>query len=121
MEYFIGLFKNQDTLNNFETGMHQIAEACKSAKVPLVSVVFPLLTYSLDDTYPFNEPHQVTHKTLEKNSIPYLDLLNSYRGIPSIRLTSDPVLDPHPNEIAHRIAANATEPWRASPIPRGSH
>ena len=111
LEYFLGLFKNKDTLDNFETGMRQIAEACKTAKVPLVSVVFPLLSYPLDENYPFNEPHKVTHTVLEKNSIPYLDLLNSYRGIPSIRLTADPSIDPHPNEIAHRIAANELYEW----------
>jgi lysophospholipase L1-like esterase len=111
LEYFLGLFKNKDTLTNFETGMSQIAQACKTANVPLVSVVFPLLSYPLDDGYPFNEPHQVAHRVLEQNAIPYIDLLKSYRGIPSIRLTADPVRDPHPNEIAHRIAANDLYEW----------
>jgi len=111
LEYFLSLFKNKDSLENFETGMRQISQACKAANVPLVSVVFPLLSYPLDESYPFKEPHLVVHKVLESNSIPYTDLLSTYRGIPSIRLTADPVRDPHPNEIAHRIAANELYAW----------
>lgn len=111
LEYFLGLFKNKDTLDNFEGGVKQIADACKASKVPLVSLVFPLLSYPLDDSYPFKEPHQIIHKVLEENAVPYLDLLKAYNGIPSIRLTADPVRDPHPNEIAHRIAANELYEW----------
>jgi lysophospholipase L1-like esterase len=122
LNYFQGLFKEQATLVNFQTGVRQIAEACKAAKVPLVSTVFPLFSYPLDSEYPFKEAHMVIHTELEANAVPYLDLFNAYKGIPSIRLTADPVRDPHPNEIAHRIAADEMYEWmkRKKILPRAA-
>jgi hypothetical protein len=38
--------------------------------------------------------------------IPVLDLLRTYRGIDARRLAVTPFTDPHPSELAHRIAAD---------------
>ena len=110
-EYFQNLFKDEETLQNFRVGLREIADTCSTAKVPLVGMVFPLLTFPLDDSYPFFEAHSVTHTLLDQLQVPWVDLFESFRGLPPERLQAEPGADPHPNEIAHRIAAEALYTW----------
>ena len=39
--------------------------------------------------------------------MPYLDLLPAFQGVDPVRMQAVPGIDPHPSEIAHRIAAEA--------------
>lgn len=110
-EYFQKLFKDRDTLQNFRLSLREIAFKCKESRTPLVAMVFPLLSFPMDDTYPFFEAHQTTHELLDQFHVPYLDLFESFRGIPPDRLQARPGIDPHPNEIAHRIAAESLYRW----------
>lgn len=65
----------------------------------------------LDESYPFHDVHQKIENLLERQSIPYLDLFEAYKNIPLDRLQLIPHQDFHPNEIAHRIAAEELYAW----------
>jgi 23S rRNA pseudoU1915 N3-methylase RlmH len=110
-KYFFDLFERKDTWNNFRGPLKTIVKKSSEANVALVATVFPLFGYPVDDNYPFFPLHQKVHKLLEKLSVPHLDLAEPYRGLPIERLQVMPGVDRHPNEIGHRIAAEAIIPW----------
>jgi hypothetical protein len=74
--------------------------------VPLVVVIFPLFGNPLDGRYPFPEVHEKVAEAAAETGAKVVDLLPSYRGLRWDLLVVDGVDDEHPNEIAHRIAAN---------------
>lgn len=104
IKYFYKLWQSADTLKNFTNSYEQIRNITAAAKVPLVSVVFPLYGLPIDEQYPFKEIHQVVAKISEELSIPYLDLLSAFQGLPIDRIQVIVGKDFHPNEIGHRIA-----------------
>jgi hypothetical protein len=80
---------------------------CRERGVPLVVAIFPLFGNPLDERYPFAEVHaKVAHAAGEAGA-KVVDLLPLYRGIDWRLLVVDGADDEHPNEIAHRIAAQA--------------
>ena len=110
-KYFNDLFFKEKTWNNFHDSLGEIARLTTTAKTPIVAVVFPLFGLPLDDKYPFHAIHQKVHGALEELKIPYLDLYKLYEGIPLDRLQVIPDGDRHPNEIAHRMAAETIYTW----------
>lgn len=80
---------------------------CRERGVPLVVAIFPLFGNPLDERYPFTEVHaKVAHAAGEAGA-KVVDLLPLYRGLDWRLLVVDGADDEHPNEIAHRIAAQA--------------
>lgn len=73
--------------------------------IPLVAVIFPIFDQQLDDGYSYRDLHALAASEFEKRGIPTLDLLPAYAGIDAVRLAVEPFTDPHPNELAHRIAS----------------
>jgi hypothetical protein len=73
--------------------------------VPVVVMIFPLLSWDLDARYPYPEIHAQLHAELERAGVPYLDLLDAYRGLEHRALEAVPFKDPHPSDVAQRIAA----------------
>lgn len=71
----------------------------------MVLVVFPIFDPRLAHDYPYAGLHEVVASAGRSLRIPTLDLLAAYAGIDPRRLAVEPFSDPHPNEIAHRIAA----------------
>lgn len=71
----------------------------------LVLAIFPEL-YRLDDSYPFRSVHELVKRDVEQVGIPVLDLFEAFRGRDARSLWVHPA-DHHPNEEAHRIAAEA--------------
>ena len=65
----------------------------------------------MDDRYPFYEIHKKVDALLTSLGVPHLDLSSSFKGIPLERLQVIPGVDRHPNEIAHRMAAEAIYLW----------
>jgi lysophospholipase L1-like esterase len=105
VKYFFKLWQGKDTLKNFTDSYEQIRNITTTAKVPLVSVVFPLFGLPVDDKYPFIEIHQIVNRISTDFGITYLDLLSAYQGLPIERLQVIVGKDFHPNEIGHRIAS----------------
>lgn len=80
-------------------------------------VIWPHLGFPLDRNYPFQDIHEQLASTFDSLGVQYLDLLDTFRGVPHERLEAVPQLDPHPNEIAHRMAADAIFAWLRDTTP----
>ena len=111
--YYFDLYNNEHAMALFKKSIGKISLISKSVKTPVVAVVFPLFGYSLDTNYPFQKMHTIIHQTLESEGISYLDLFDTYKGSSFERLTVLPGEDFHPNEIAHRMAAEEIYRWLA--------
>lgn len=105
VQYFNHLFDNPRTLYPFTNALRDILGSAFKARKPIVSVVFPLFGLPLDDKYPFYKIHDRLKKFMDHYKVPYLDVSHIYDGIPLERLQVIPGADRHPNEIAHRMAA----------------
>ena len=80
---------------------------CRERGVPFVVAIFPLFGNPLDDSYPFTEVHRTIAQSAAAAGARVVDLLPVYRGLRWDLLVVDGVDDEHPNEIAHRLAAQA--------------
>lgn len=79
---------------------------CRAHGVPFVVVIFPLFANPLDATYPFAGVHEQVKQACPQGST-VIDLLPYYRDLDWRLLVVEGERDEHPNEIAHRIAAQA--------------
>ena len=105
----------EESLRSFEPGspkwsecaraIDDIHHALSARGVPLVVVIFPFLV-DLSGDYPFQRVHDVVRAHCASQGIPCLDLRGAYRGHEGPELWVHPS-DPHPNEIAHDLAARA--------------
>lgn len=73
----------------------------------LVVVVFPIFDSPLDHRYPYRDLHARITRLAASLRIPTLDLLPAYDGWDAEDLAVVPFTDPHPNALAHRIAAES--------------
>jgi hypothetical protein len=80
---------------------------CRERGIPFVVLIFPLFGNPLDESYPFAEIHAQVARVAAEAGAKVVDLLPRYRGLRWDILVVDGTNDEHPNEIAHRIAANA--------------
>jgi hypothetical protein len=111
VDYFNDLFRNSRTWNPFVESMRALIRTAQEARKPLVAVVFPLFGIPMDDRYPFYEIHAKVQKLMQELEVPCLDLSDSFKDIPLERLQVIPGVDRHPNEIAHRMAAERIYLW----------
>jgi tetratricopeptide (TPR) repeat protein len=74
----------------------------------LLAVTFPFLHAPLDNHYEFRSAHRQLAECWRTLSVPHLDLLPVYEGLPPRQLVVNR-FDAHPNEFAHRLAANAIQ------------
>ncbi len=88
------------------------------AGVPFVVAIFPLFANPLDDGYPFRELHAKVAQAAGESGAKVLDLLPYYRTVDWRLLVVDGAADEHPNEIAHRIAAQAIAKAIDEVVPR---
>lgn len=110
-DYFFKLFDDKDTYSNFKNSLTTINQLTTNAKIPLRAVVFPLFGFPNDDTYPFHPIHKKVAELLTTLNIPGIDLFETFRNIPLDRMVVLPGKDRHPNEIAHRLAAEDIYAW----------
>jgi len=80
---------------------------CRERGVPLVVAIFPLFGNALDDDYPFADVHAKVAQAAGEAGAKVVDLLPLYRGLDWKLLVVNGADDEHPNEVAHRIAAQA--------------
>jgi len=88
-------------------GLTEIAALAREHQVPLIVAVFPLFGNPLDHTYPFESIHRKLEALCRPLGVIYVDLLPYYRGLDWKLLVVEGGADEHPNEVAHRIAAEA--------------
>ncbi len=98
-----------------------MATRCREKNVPFVVVLFPLFANPLDEDYPFASVHEKMAAVCRSAGVTCLDLLPYYQGMDWHLLVVEGAKDEHPNEIAHRIAAqalvSALESTPLSPMP----
>lgn len=111
IRYFTDLFENPRSWNPFTESMKRLVGSVREANKPIVAVVFPLFGLPMDDSYPFHAIHEKVRNLMHQLGVPVLDLSPMYRGIPLERLQVIPGVDRHPNEIAHRMAAEKIYLW----------
>jgi lysophospholipase L1-like esterase len=87
------------------TALQKAARLSRQGNFRLALAIFPEL-YRLDDGYPFGTVHQQVRREAEALGIPVLDLFDAFRGRDARELWVHPA-DHHPNDEAHRIAAEA--------------
>jgi tetratricopeptide (TPR) repeat protein len=81
----------------------------------LLVVTFPFLHAPLDERYEFRSVHQRLDECWRALNVPHLDLLPVYQGHPPGRLVVNH-LDAHPNELAHKLAADALQKFLSENI-----
>lgn len=96
-----GWQRTKDDLGAMENEAH-------ARGVPLLVALWPLLV-DLERDYPFADVHDKIARVCQKARIPFVDLLPSLRGQKTEDLWAHPA-DWHPNELAHRLAAETLAP-----------
>jgi lysophospholipase L1-like esterase len=71
--------------------------------------LWPMLV-GLEGGYPLTPVHETIAAFCARQGIPFHDLLPALRGQRSLSLWVHPVVDMHPNEIGHRLAAQDLAP-----------
>ena len=104
--YHTAAFENPASWKLFTGAFQQMQRLTSDRGVPLLAVIFPMMSHSFDDRYPFHPVHQKIGAALAEQKISYVDLFEDFRGKDPVRLQVEPGQDAHPNEIAHRIAAD---------------
>ncbi len=111
VDHHTKLFEEPRTWKPFSESMRRLVETVRSHNKPIVAVVFPLFGIPMDDRYPFYSIHAKVEALMKSLNVPVLDLSPIYKGIPLDRLQVIPGVDRHPNEIAHRMAAERIYLW----------
>jgi hypothetical protein len=89
-----------------QQALEDMSRACRERSVPFVVAIFPLFGNPLGGAYPFADLHGKVAQAATQAGARAVDLLPAYRGLRWELLTVNGPADEHPNEIAHRIAAN---------------
>ena len=85
----------------------RIGALAKAHHIPWIAAIFPLLGNALDESYPFVRAHERVAAAAQSAGAIVLDLLPTYRGKNWRLLVVEGEADEHPNELAHRLAAEA--------------
>ncbi|MBL7662506.1 hypothetical protein JNK13_07115 [bacterium] len=101
------MLEAKENWNMFSNAVGNIKKYSDEFKTRVLVVLLPMFNSPLDGSYPFIPLHQKFKAEFEKNHLSFVDFFENYRNIPSIRLEVEPGIDGHPNEIAHRISAEA--------------
>lgn len=103
--YYHSLFEGPDWKSCLGA-LKRLRDLTRDRSIPIVLVVFPIFDSPMDDSYSYRDLHDKMREVGRSLEIPVLDLLEAYRGIDVYRLAVEPFADAHPNELAHRIAAD---------------
>lgn len=108
------LYKNGKLWAKFRAAIRSMRGDCERRGVKFAAFLVPFFHLPLDERYPFADIHSQIAGLMTRQHIRYLDLLPAFKGIDYLRLHVLPGEDSHPNEIAHRIIAEALYPWLES-------
>lgn len=93
--------------STIKKSIEQMAARCRDRGVPFLVVLFPPFGNSLGDDYPFASVHARVAAVARSAGAEVVDLFPYYHGMDWRLLVVDGASDEHPNELAHRIAAQA--------------
>ncbi len=96
----------------FAKPFEEMRSQAAAAHVGFGVILFPLFDFPLTkDEYPFTDIHRRIGEFVRSTHTPFLDLFSAFEGIDPYRMQLLPGRDSHPNEIAHRIAAEKIYWW----------
>ena len=106
-----GLFEGEKPgFTGSKESLVKIGALAKAHHIPWIAAIFPLLGNALDESYPFVRAHERVAAAAESAGALVLDLLPTYRDKNWRLLVVEGEADEHPNELAHRLAAEAIAP-----------
>jgi len=111
VRYHRALFDNPDTWASFSRAVLEMQRRSRERGAVFVAFTFPIFAFPLDKSYPLRGVHRKIAAFMREHEIPHLDLLPAYLRVPPERLHVFAVGNSHPNEIAHRIAAEYLYLW----------
>lgn len=97
--------------------IHELSLLSEQLGFPIIVVIWPHLGLPMDHRYPFQQIHHSLAIAFNEEHIPYLDLFSAFKNLDFSRLQAIPAYDPHPSEIAHRIAAESIMDWLRTSFP----
>jgi len=103
--YYISLFEGPNW-NKCLRALEKFRDLTHERSIPMVLLVFPIFDSPMNDSYSYGALHGKMRQVGQSLGVPVLDLLEAYRGVDVYRLAVVPYTDAHPNELAHRIAAD---------------
>lgn len=103
--YYHGLYGEQKGWRLATRALKKMRAELRQRQIPMALVLFPIFDSQLDHRYPYADLHAEVSEMADSLDIPVLDMLPVFRGVDAERLAVEPFTDPHPNELAHRIAA----------------
>ena len=120
--YYHSLFEGPDW-DRCVRALEQFRDLARERSLPLLLLVFPIFDSPMDDSYAYLDLHHKMREVGQSLGIPVLDLIEAYRGVDVYRLAVRPFMDAHPNELAHRIAADFILDYlaRARLVPRTNY
>lgn len=93
-------------MRRFTEAVREMKASCDASSVRLCAMLFPLLNQDLrPGRYEFLPMHESVAMAFREAGIPFLDLYPAMARCDPDRLQAIPMVDHHPSEIAHRIAA----------------
>ncbi len=94
-----------ETWGRLTTAFHRLDKLVADRGARLLVVIFPLVhAIKKDAAYPYLAIHDQMNDFLNKSGIPHMDLLAPLQQYSGQQLTANSY-DGHPNELAHRVAA----------------
>ena len=105
-DYYRGLYEGEHW-DACVRSLKALRRMARQQRVPFVVYIFPVFDGPMDDSYEYLDLHEVLGAELDDLGIEFVDLLEVYRGIEGRRLAVMPYYNPHPSELAHRLAADA--------------
>ncbi len=96
--------------------LHGMEQVSREDGFRFVVVLFPVL-WELDGQYPFEDIHRLIKDACREAGCECIDLLDVYRGREAEYLWVHPT-DHHPNEIAHRLAADRIAEYLTAESPQ---
>ena len=117
--YYHSLYEGPDWKNCLKA-LESFRDLAHARSIPMAVILFPIFDSPMDDAYAYTDLHDKIREVGQSLGIPVLDLLEAYRGVDVYRLALVPYTDAHPNELAHRIAADFILDYlaRARLVPR---
>jgi len=113
LKAYLESFEGENAQHGFEL-LENLNQSVLEDGGSLLVVVFPLL-YDFEK-YRFHSIHEKIEKFCENNHILYVDLFHSFSEHEAEDLWANPT-DHHPNEIAHRIAAEQVAAFIENDLP----
>lgn len=105
LAYYQGLFADGPRWHAAAAALRGFDALRREREIPMLLVIFPVFDSQLD-RYAYGALHTQVRLFGEELGLAVLDLLPFYRGVDARRLAAIPFTNPHPSELAHRLAAD---------------